>query len=426
MELCIEPWSVGDGRPPPAHAENEAEVEQLFNRSNFHQTRRTHRQAKISIIHRWHSEASLFCRIAVVGKSASIYRRTRIRTMTKKNEEPSNEKPEEGKASSPRFGFLRKISSKKKKHNGSNRDLSKAEHANPMNRSLPNSKHGGQDVETFLAEHVKDKSVDILDDISPSNDDNVNVTDLSDKKFLMSQDSITIEARRTPKPETMAHIDAEDRPHNPVASELFNTSQDAVDTTIDEVGYETPDDDEEPEERTHPIVQSDPACFSDPTPVKKKLSIPSATPLTPDRHQQQKMDESSPRAGMIGTNFSSSSASSPRASSERRLSAERNYTVRERHGAEWQKLHDMFEKGGSVPKLFDAPSSPRNNDAYAKSKASVGEIDSKHIKSVKELAEELNSRSPKKAEGSPDTTGTTAVGAGTDMRKAPLAPTLAQ
>ena len=345
--------------------------------------------------------------------------------MTKKNEEPSNEKPEEGKASSPRFGFLRKMSSKKKKHGGSNRDLSKAEHANPMNRSLPNSKHGGQDVDTDLAEHV-DKSLDILDDISPSNDDSVNVADLSAKKVLSSQDSITIEARRTPKPETMAHIDAEDRPHNPVASELFNTSQDAVDTTIDEVGYETPDDEEEPEERTHPIAQRDPACFSDPTPAKKKLSIPSATPLTPDRHQQQKMDESSPRPGMIGTNFSSSSASSPRASSERRLSAERNYTVRERHGAEWQKLHDIFEKGGSVPKLFDAPSSPRNNDAYAKSKASVGEIDSKHIKSVKELAEELNSRSPKKAEGSSDTT--TAVG-GIDMRKAPLAPlapTLAQ
>ena len=134
------------------------------------------------------------------------------------------------------------------------------------------------------------------------------------------------------------------------------------------------------------------------------------------------MEESSPRPGMIGTNFSSSSASSPRASSERRLTTERNYTVRERHGAEWQKLHDKFERGSSVPKLFDAPSSPRSNDAYTKSKASVGEIDSEHIKSVKELANELNSRSPKKTEGS-DTTTTVE---GIDMRKVPLAPTLAQ
>lgn len=348
--------------------------------------------------------------------------------MTKKNEEPSNEKPDEAKASSPRFGFLRKMSSKKKKHGASNRDLAKAEH-NPMNRSLPNSKHGGHDVEdvgTNLAEHIKDESLDITDDdVSPSNDDNVNTATRPDMKVLNSQDSITIEARRTPKPETMAHVDAEDRPHNPVASELFNTSQDADGTAIDEVGYETPDD-EEPQERTHPIAHRDPACFSDPTPAKKKLSIPSATPLTPDRHQQQKLDESSPRPGMIGTNFSSSSVSSPRASSERRLSIERNYTVRERHGAEWQKLHDMFEnknQGGSVPKLFDAPSSPRNNDAYAKSKASVGEIDSEHIKTVKELAKELNSRSPKKAEGSDATTTTFG---GIDMRKAPLAPTLAQ
>ena len=342
--------------------------------------------------------------------------------MTKKNEDPSNEKPEEGKASSPRFGFLRKMSSKKKKQQGgSNIDLSKAEH-NPMDRSLPNSKHGGQDVDTDLAEHVKNKSLDAFDGVSPSNDDNANVANLSDEKVLSSQDSITIEARRTPKPETMAHIDAEDRPHNPVASELFNTSQDAVDTSIDEVGYETPDDEEEPEERAHPIAQRDPACLSDPIPVKKKLSIPSATPLTPNRHQQQKMEESSPRTGMIGTNFSLSSASSPRASPERRLTTERNYTVRERHGAEWQKLHDKFEKGGSVPKLFDAPSSPRSNDAYTKSKASVGEIDSEHIKSVKELANELNSRSPKKAEGQ-DTTTTVA---GIDTRKVPLAPTLAQ
>lgn len=345
--------------------------------------------------------------------------------MTKKNEDPSNEKPEGSKASSHRFGFLRKMSSKKKKHGGSNGDLAKAEH-NPINRSLPNSKHGDQDFDTNLTEDVKDKSLNFLDDVSPSNDDNVNIANQPDTKVFTSQDSITIEARRTPKPETMGHIDAEDRPHNPVASELFNTSQDAVDTNIDEVGYETPDDEEEPKEGTHPIAQRDHACFSDPTPSKKKLSIPSATPLTPDRHQQQKMDESSSRPGMIGTNFSSSSVSSPCASSERRLSAECNYTVHERHGAEWQKLHDMFEKknqGGSVPKLFDAPSSPRNNDVYAKSKASVGEIDSEHIRSVKELAKELNSRSPKKAEG-PDTITTTVEGI--DMRKAPLAPTLAQ
>ena len=36
----------------------------------------------------------------------------------------------------------------------------------------------------------------IVEDVSPSTDDNVNIADLSDKKFLTSQDSITIEAKK--------------------------------------------------------------------------------------------------------------------------------------------------------------------------------------------------------------------------------------
>ena len=317
----------------------------------------------------------------------------------KNAKDSTNEKPEEGKATSPRFGFLRKMSSKKKKHGGSKKDLAKCEH-NPR-RSMPTAEDPGDDI-------------------------NINSFEIPDEsKVLTTQDSITIEARRTPKPDTTVHIDAEARPHNPVASELLlNTSQDAVDTSIDEIGYETPDDEKELEDKTHSIAERDPAHFSDPTHAKKKCSIPtcSATPSTPDR-QQENMEGTSPRPGIIGTNFSSSSpASSPRPSSERRLSSERNYTVRERHGAEWQKLHDMFDKnhGGSVPKLFDAPASPRSYDGYTKSKATVGEIDSEHIKSVKEIANELNARSPKRTEDSNCTTDDF------DMAKVPPAPTLAQ
>ena len=306
----------------------------------------------------------------------------------------TNEKPEEGKATSPRFGFLRKMSSKKKKHDDSKEYLAKCEH-NPR-RSMPTAEDPGDDI-------------------------NINIPDES--KVLNTQDSITIEARRTPKPDTMVHIDAEARPHNPVASELLNTRKDAVDTSIDEVGYETPDDEKEQEDKTHSIAQRDPAHFSDPTHAKKKCSIPtcSATPSTPDR-QQEIMEGTSPRPGIIGTNFSSSPASSPRPSSEHHLSPERNYTVRERHGAEWQKLHDMFDKnhGGSVPKLFDAPASPRSYDGYTKSKATVGEIDSEHIKSVKEIAKELNAKSPKRADDLNRTIGDI------DMTKLPPAPTLAQ
>ena len=321
----------------------------------------------------------------------------------KNAKDSTNEKPEEGKASSPRFGLLRKLSSKKKKKGGSKKDLAKCEH-NPR-RSMPTA----EDLE-----EPKD-----LDDTK------VNSFEIPDEsKVLTTQDSITIEARQTPKPDTMVHIDAEARPHNPVASELLNTSQDVADTSIDEIGYETPDDEKDQENKTHSIAQRDPAHFSDPTHAKEKCSIPtcSATPSTPDR-KQENMEGTSPRPGIIGTNFSSSSpASSPRPSSDRHLSSERNYTVRERHGAEWQKLHDMFDKnhGGSVPKLFDAPASPRSYDGYTKSKATVGEIDSEHIKSVKEIAQELNARSPKRAEDSNTTIGEI------DMSKVPPAPTLAQ
>lgn len=333
-----------------------------------------------------------------------------------RNGDPLNEKPEEGKASSPRFGFLRKISSKKKKKScGSKEGLSQAGH-NRMNLSLPNSKH---DPDPHDLDDGRNQSLEILDDVKSNQGDNAKATKHPDRKVLLSQDSITMEARCTPRPETMVHIDSEARPHNPVASGLFNTNQDAVDTTIDEVGYETPNDEEEAEEMMNEIAQRDLACFSDPTPAEKTISIPIPTPITPDQHQQKK-EEGSPRQEVIGTNFSPSSASSSCAPSEGRSSAERNYTVRERHGAEWQKLHDMFEKnhGGSVPKVFDAPSSP---NGYTKSKAAVGEIDAEHIKSVKELAKELNSRSPRKTEEA------TIIPEGIDMlRKVPLAPNLAQ
>ena len=341
------------------------------------------------------------CKPYISGFSAHrLQIRHETGTMKVKNaKDLTNEKPEEGKASSPRFGFLRKMSSKKKKQEGPKKDLAKCEH-NPR-RSMPTAE-------------------------DPRDDININSFEIPDEStctVLTTQDSITIEARRTPKPDSTVHIDAEARPHNPVASELLNTSQDAVDTSIDEVGYETPDDEKEQEDKTQSIAQRDPAHFSDPTHAKKKCSIPIcfATPSTPDR-QQENMEGTSPRPGIIGTNFSSSPASSPRPSSERHLSSERKYTVRERHGAEWQKLHDMFDKnhGGSVPKLFDAPASPRSYDGYTKSKATVGEIDSEHIKSVKEIAKELNAKSPKRAEDLNRTIGDIY------MTKVPPAPTLAQ
>ena len=322
----------------------------------------------------------------------------KLKMKVKNAKDSTNEKPKEGKATSPRFGYLRNMSSKKKKHDDSKKCLAKCEH-NPR-RSMPTAEDPGDDI-------------------------NINSFEIPDeRKVLTTQDSITIEARRTPKPDTMVHIDAEARPHNPVASELLNTRQDAVDTSIDEVGYETPDDEKEQEDNTHKIAQRDPAHFSDATHAKKKCSITtcSATLSTPDR-QQENMEGTSPRPGIIGTNFSSSSpASSPRPSSDRHLSSERNYTVRERHGTEWQKLHDMFDKnhGGSVPKLFDAPASPRSYDGYTKSKATVGEIDSEHIKSVKEIAKELNAKSPKRADDLKRAIGDI------DMTKLPPAPTLAQ